>query len=149
MDLCMSSLSQCFTFLPYPPILSPFPLRERRASVWLCGTRLPAGLNHSRTEAPVCWEWVLFKDLLGTIPLEKALEARESWLIFKDLLSPSPGATHPNKEEGGLKCQEGCVDEQGAKLKHTHTHTKKACRGWKQGWVTSEEYRDVDTTESG
>ncbi|GAB0205450.1 hypothetical protein GRJ2_003010600 [Grus japonensis] len=60
----------------------------------------------------------LFRDLLGRIPWDKALEGRgaqDSWLICKGhLLQALLGVTHPNKEEVRQKCQEACVDEQGA-----------------------------------
>ncbi|GAB0206950.1 hypothetical protein GRJ2_003160600 [Grus japonensis] len=54
----------------------------------------------------------LFRDLLGRIPWDKALEGRgaqDSWLIFKGHLLQAP-----NKEEVRQKHQETPMDEQGA-----------------------------------
>jgi len=57
-----------------------------------------------------------FRDLLGKIPWERAMqrrEVRESWLIFKDHLLQAQECSMPtsrNKQRG----QEACVDEQGA-----------------------------------
>ncbi|GAB0208699.1 mitochondrial enolase superfamily member 1 [Grus japonensis] len=48
---------------------------------------------------------------------------------------------HPSKEEVRQKCQEVCMDEQGAP---GQSQTKKeAYRGWKQGQVAWEEYRET------
>jgi len=58
----------------------------------------------------------LFRDLLGRVPWDKALEgrgAKKNSLIFKDHLLQSSGVIHPNKEEVGPKCQVACMDEQG------------------------------------
>ena len=60
----------------------------------------------------------LFRDLLGGVPGDTALEGRgtqESWLIFKDhLLQAQEQRMHPNKEEVRQKCQDACMDKQGA-----------------------------------
>ncbi|GAB0204946.1 mitochondrial enolase superfamily member 1 [Grus japonensis] len=86
----------------------------------------------------------LFRDLLGRIPWDKALEGRgaqDSWLIFKGHL---------------LQAQEGCIPTKRKSRKSTKRHQwmdkellgkvkqkKEAYRGWKQGQVAWEEYRET------
>ncbi|GAB0182166.1 hypothetical protein GRJ2_000681900 [Grus japonensis] len=86
----------------------------------------------------------LFRDLLGRIPWDKALEGRgaqDSWLIFKDHL---------------LQAQERCIPTKRKSSKNTKRplwvnkelldkvkQKKEACRGWKQGQVAWEEYRET------
>ncbi|GAB0203892.1 mitochondrial enolase superfamily member 1 [Grus japonensis] len=86
----------------------------------------------------------LFRDLLGRIPWDKALEGRgaqDSWLIFKGHL---------------LQAQEPCIPTKGKSSKNTKRppwmnkellgkvkQKKEACRGWKQGQVAWEEYRET------
>ncbi|PKU31590.1 hypothetical protein llap_18105 [Limosa lapponica baueri] len=55
---------------------------------------------------------------------------------------PSSGAVYPNKEEVRQKIQEACMDEQGAPG-HTLKTKKEAYRGWQQGQVAWEEYRET------
>ncbi|GAB0204644.1 mitochondrial enolase superfamily member 1 [Grus japonensis] len=86
----------------------------------------------------------LFRDLLARIPCDKALEGRgaqDSWLIFKDHL---------------LQAQERCIPTK-TKLSKTTKRPpwmnkellgkvklkKEAYRGWKQGQVAWEEYRET------
>ncbi|GAB0183916.1 mitochondrial enolase superfamily member 1 [Grus japonensis] len=86
----------------------------------------------------------LFRDLLGRIPWDKALEGRgaqDSWLIFKGHL---------------LQAQERCIPTKRKSSKNTKRppwmnkellgkvkQKKEAYRGWKQGQVPWEEYRET------
>ncbi|GAB0176260.1 mitochondrial enolase superfamily member 1 [Grus japonensis] len=86
----------------------------------------------------------LFRDLLGRIPWDKALEGRgaqDSWLIFKGHL---------------LQAQERCIPAKRKSSKNTKRplwmnkelldklkQKKEAYRGWKQGQVAWEEYRET------
>ncbi|GAB0204516.1 hypothetical protein GRJ2_002917200 [Grus japonensis] len=82
----------------------------------------------------------LFRDLLGKIPWDKALGGRgaqDSWLVFKD---------HP------LQAQERCIPTKRKSGKNARRPAwvnkelpdeKEAYRGWKQGQVTWEEYREI------
>ncbi|GAB0203750.1 hypothetical protein GRJ2_002840600 [Grus japonensis] len=86
----------------------------------------------------------LFRDLLGRIPWGKALEGRgaqDSCLIFKGCL---------------LQAQERCIPTKRKSSKNTKRppwmnkvllgkvkHKKEAYRGWKQGQVAWEEYRET------
>ncbi|GAB0179966.1 cAMP-dependent protein kinase inhibitor alpha [Grus japonensis] len=86
----------------------------------------------------------LFRDLLGRIPWDKGPEervAQESWLISKDHL---------------LQAQERCIPTKRKSSKNTKRplwmnkellgkvkHKKEAYRGWKQGQVAWEEYRET------
>ncbi|GAB0185492.1 hypothetical protein GRJ2_001014500 [Grus japonensis] len=86
----------------------------------------------------------LFRDLLARIPWEKALEGRgaqDSWLIFKGHL---------------LQAQERCIPTKRKSSKNTKRppwmnkellgkvkQKKVAYRGWKQGQVAWEEYRET------
>ncbi|GAB0182109.1 hypothetical protein GRJ2_000676200 [Grus japonensis] len=87
----------------------------------------------------------LFRDLLGRIPWDKALEGRgaqDSWLIFKGHLLQDQERCIPTKRKSSKNTKRTPVDEQGApgqKVKQK----KEACRGWKQGQVAWEEYRET------
>ncbi|GAB0180267.1 mitochondrial enolase superfamily member 1 [Grus japonensis] len=86
----------------------------------------------------------LFRDLLARIPWDKALEGRgaqDSWLIFKAHL---------------LQAQERCIPTKRKSSKNTKSppwmnkellgkvkQKKEAYRGWKQGQVAQEEYRET------
>ncbi|GAB0209035.1 mitochondrial enolase superfamily member 1 [Grus japonensis] len=86
----------------------------------------------------------LFRDLLGRIPWDRALEGRgaqDSWLIFKGHL---------------LQAQERCISTKRKSSKNTKRppqmdkellgkvkQRKEAFRGWKQGQVAWEEYRET------
>ncbi|GAB0202575.1 mitochondrial enolase superfamily member 1 [Grus japonensis] len=86
----------------------------------------------------------LFRDLLGRIPWDKALEGRgaqDSWLIFKGHL---------------LQAQEQCIPTKRKSSKNTKRplwmnkdllgkvkQNQEAYRGWKQGQVAWEEYRET------
>ncbi|GAB0205664.1 mitochondrial enolase superfamily member 1 [Grus japonensis] len=89
-------------------------------------------------------EFGLFRDVLGRIPWDKALEGRgaqDSWLIFKGHL---------------LQAQERCIPTKSKSSKNTKRplwmnkellgkvkHKKEAYRGWKQGQVAWEDYRET------
>ncbi|GAB0209914.1 hypothetical protein GRJ2_003457100 [Grus japonensis] len=86
----------------------------------------------------------LSRDLLGRIPWDKALEGRgsqDSWLVFKGHL---------------LQAQERCIPTKRKSSKNTKRppwmnkellgkvkQKKEAYRGWKQGQVAWEEYREI------
>lgn len=62
-------------------------------------------------------DFVLFKWLLGSVPWDMALKARESqetWLLFKDRLLQAQQQTIPNEQKVRQACLEATVDEQGA-----------------------------------
>ena len=89
-------------------------------------------------------DFSLFRDLLGRVSWDAALEGRGaqgSWLIFKDHL---------------LHAQEGCIPTKRKSDKNARRptwmnkelldklkHKKEAYRGWKQGQVAWEEYREI------
>ncbi|KFQ96524.1 hypothetical protein Y956_02301, partial [Nipponia nippon] len=88
----------------------------------------------------------LFRDLLGRVPWDKALEGRgaqESWLIFKVHLLQAQERCIPRKRKSGKNTRRPAwmnkqlLDK--LKLK------KEAYRGWKQwkGLVSWEKYRDT------
>ncbi|PKU40674.1 glycerol kinase [Limosa lapponica baueri] len=59
----------------------------------------------------------VFRDLLGRVLWDKALEGRgvqENWLLFKDHLLQAQEQCIPTKRKLGKKSQEACMDEQGA-----------------------------------
>ena len=83
----------------------------------------------------------LFKDLLGRVLWDKALEetsAQGSWLIFKvHLLQAEEWSIPMNKKSGENARRTAWMNKELlAKLKHR----KEAYRGGKQGWVNREEY---------
>ncbi|KFW73581.1 hypothetical protein AS28_12130, partial [Pygoscelis adeliae] len=85
----------------------------------------------------------LFRDLLGRVPWDKAMEGRgaqESWVIFKDHLLQAQERCIPTKRKSGKNTRRPAWmnKELLGKLKHK----KEAYRGWKQGQVAWEEYRE-------
>ncbi|GAB0187092.1 hypothetical protein GRJ2_001174500 [Grus japonensis] len=81
----------------------------------------------------------LFRDLLGRIPWDKALEGRgaqDSWLIFKGHLLQAQEQCIPTKRKSSksTKRPPGKVKQKKKKV---------AYRGWKQGQVAWEEYRET------
>ncbi|GAB0183298.1 hypothetical protein GRJ2_000795100 [Grus japonensis] len=59
----------------------------------------------------------LFRDLLGRVPWDKALEGRgaqDSWVVFKDHLLQAQEQCIPTEEKVRQKHQEACMDEQEA-----------------------------------
>ncbi|GAB0208586.1 hypothetical protein GRJ2_003324300 [Grus japonensis] len=86
----------------------------------------------------------LFRDLLGRIPWDKALEGRgaqDSWLIFKGHLLQAQEQCIPTKRKSSktTKRPPWMNKELLGKVKHK----KEAFRGWKQGQVAWEEYRET------
>ncbi|KFV18986.1 hypothetical protein N340_02246, partial [Tauraco erythrolophus] len=86
----------------------------------------------------------LFRDLLGRVLWDKDLEGRgaqESWLIFKHHLLQAQEQCIPTKRKSSKNTRrpawmnEELLDQLG--------HKKKAYRGWKQGQVAWEEYREI------
>jgi len=83
-----------------------------------------------------------FKDLLGKVPWDRALErrgAQESWLIFKDHLLQAQEWCIPTKRKLGKNT--GKPAWMNRELLDNLKHKKEANRGWKQGQVAWEEYR--------
>ncbi|GAB0188220.1 hypothetical protein GRJ2_001287300 [Grus japonensis] len=86
----------------------------------------------------------LFRDLLGRIPWDKALEGRgaqDSSLIFKGHLLQAQERCIPTKRKSGksTKRPPWMNKELLGKVKQK----KEAYRGWKQGQVAWEEYRET------
>ncbi|GAB0207593.1 mitochondrial enolase superfamily member 1 [Grus japonensis] len=86
----------------------------------------------------------LFRDLLGRIPWDKALEGRgaqDSWLIFRGHLLQAQERCIPTKKKSSnsTKRPPWMNKELLGKVKQK----KEAYRGWKQGQVAWEEYRET------
>ncbi|GAB0190131.1 hypothetical protein GRJ2_001478400 [Grus japonensis] len=89
----------------------------------------------------------LFRDLLGRIPWDKALEGRgaqDSWLIFRSHLLQAQERCIPTKRKSSksTKRPPWMNKELLGKVKQK----KEAYRGWKQGQVAWEEYRETVRT---
>ena len=86
----------------------------------------------------------LFRDLLGRVPWDKALEGRgaqESWVIFKDHLLQAQERCIPTKRKSGKNATRPAWMNK--ELLDKLQHRKEAYRGWKQGQVAWEEYREI------
>ncbi|GAB0204419.1 mitochondrial enolase superfamily member 1 [Grus japonensis] len=86
----------------------------------------------------------LFRDLLGRIPWDKALEGRgaqDSWLIFKHHLLQAQERCIPTKRESSKNTQRPAWMNK--ELLGKVKQKKEAYRGWKQGQVAWEEYRET------
>ena len=86
----------------------------------------------------------LFRDLLGRVPWDTALEGRgaqESWLIFKDHLLQAQERCIPTKRKSGKNTRRPAWMNK--ELLDKLKHKKEAYRGWKQGQVAWEEYREI------
>ncbi|GAB0206807.1 hypothetical protein GRJ2_003146300 [Grus japonensis] len=86
----------------------------------------------------------LFGDLLGRMPSDKALEkrgAQDSWLVFKGHLLRAQERCIPTRRKSGKNTKKPpwMNKEVLGKVKHK----KEAYRGWKQGQVAWEEYRET------
>ncbi|GAB0207435.1 hypothetical protein GRJ2_003209100 [Grus japonensis] len=86
----------------------------------------------------------LFRDLLGRLPWDEALEGRgaqDSWLVFKGHLLQARDRCIPTKRKSSknTKRPPWMNKELLGKVKHK----KEAYRGWKQGQVAWEEYRET------
>ena len=84
-----------------------------------------------------------FRELLGRVTWDKALEGRGAHgklVSTQEPSPPSPEAVHLKKKEGRQECQEASVHQQGASgLKHK----KKVYREWKHEWVSWEDYKEA------
>ncbi|GAB0181454.1 hypothetical protein GRJ2_000610700 [Grus japonensis] len=86
----------------------------------------------------------LFRDLLGRIPWDKALEGRgaqESWLVFKDHLLQAQEQCIPAKRKSGKNTRRPAWINK--ELLDKLQHKREAYRGWNQGQVAWEEYRET------
>ncbi|GAB0208385.1 mitochondrial enolase superfamily member 1 [Grus japonensis] len=76
----------------------------------------------------------LFRDLLGRIPWDKALEgrgARDSWLIFRGHLLQAQERCIPTKRKSGKNTKR--PPWMNKEILAKYNHKKEAHRGWKQG----------------
>ncbi|KFW71682.1 hypothetical protein AS28_14104, partial [Pygoscelis adeliae] len=88
--------------------------------------------------------YILFRDLLGRVPWDKALEGRgaqESWVLFKDHLLQPQEQCVPTKRKSGKNARRPAWMNK--ELLDKLKHKKEAYRGWKQGQVAWEEYREI------
>ncbi|GAB0199210.1 hypothetical protein GRJ2_002386400 [Grus japonensis] len=86
----------------------------------------------------------LFRDLLGRVPWDKALEGRgaqDSWLVFKDYLFQAEEQCIPTKRKSGKNTRR--PPWMNKELLDKLKHKKEAYRGWKQGQVAWEKYRET------
>ncbi|GAB0176516.1 mitochondrial enolase superfamily member 1 [Grus japonensis] len=86
----------------------------------------------------------LFGDLPGSIPWDKALEGRgvqESWLIFKGHLLQAQERCIPTKRKSGKNTKRS--PWMNKELLGKFEQKKEANRGWKQGQVAWEKYRET------
>ncbi|GAB0180284.1 hypothetical protein GRJ2_000493700 [Grus japonensis] len=86
----------------------------------------------------------LFRDLLGRVPWDKALEGRgaqESWLVFKGHLLQAQERCIPTKTTSGKTARRPAWMNK--ELLDKLRHKQEAYRGWKRGQVAWEEYRVV------
>ncbi|KAM9590815.1 uncharacterized protein ACIBXB_005869 [Morphnus guianensis] len=86
----------------------------------------------------------LFRDLLGRVPWDTALEGRgvqASWLIFKDHLLQAQERCIPTKRKSDKTTSRPAWMNK--ELLDKLKHKKEAYRGWKQGQVAWEEYREI------
>ncbi|KFV20211.1 hypothetical protein N340_01073, partial [Tauraco erythrolophus] len=88
-------------------------------------------------------DFSLFRDLLGRVQWDEALEGRgaqESWLIFKDHLLQAQERCIPTKRKSGGNTRRPAVMNKELLDQLGH---KKAYRGWQQGQVAWEEDRAI------
>ncbi|GAB0179488.1 hypothetical protein GRJ2_000414100 [Grus japonensis] len=86
----------------------------------------------------------LFRDLLGRIPWDKALEGRgaqDSWLIFKGHLLQARERCIPTKRKSSKKTKR--PPWMNKELLGKVKQKKEAYRGWKQEQIAWEEYRET------
>ncbi|GAB0202834.1 hypothetical protein GRJ2_002749000 [Grus japonensis] len=86
----------------------------------------------------------LFRDLLGRIPWDKALEgsgAQDSWLIFKHHLLQAQERYIPTKRKSSKTTKRPLWMNK--ELLSKVKQKKEAYRGWKQGQVAWKEYRET------
>ncbi|KFO10373.1 hypothetical protein N312_10965, partial [Balearica regulorum gibbericeps] len=88
----------------------------------------------------------LFRDLLGRLPWDKALEGRgaqESWLVFKDYLPQAQEQCIPTKRKSGKNARRPAWVNKEFLGKLKHKKEAYGGRGWKQGQVAWEECREI------
>ncbi|KFZ45725.1 hypothetical protein N321_12356, partial [Antrostomus carolinensis] len=86
----------------------------------------------------------LFRDLLGHIPWDEFLEGRgvqDSWEILKDLFLQAQERCIPMKRKGGKTSRRPAWMNR--KILNKLRTKKETYRGWKEGRVTWEEYRQI------
>ncbi|KFZ52058.1 hypothetical protein N321_07570, partial [Antrostomus carolinensis] len=86
----------------------------------------------------------LFSDLLAQVLWDEFLEGRgaqDSWLILKDLLLQAQERCIPTKRKAGRNSRRPAWMDR--KILNKLRIKKEAYRGWKEGWVTWEEYREI------
>ncbi|GAB0181491.1 hypothetical protein GRJ2_000614400 [Grus japonensis] len=89
-------------------------------------------------------EFGLFGDSLGRVPWDKALEGRgaqDSWLVFKDHLFQAQEQCIPTERKSGKNARRPTWMNK--ELLGKVKQKKEAYRGWKQGQVAWEEYRET------
>ncbi|GAB0181325.1 hypothetical protein GRJ2_000597800 [Grus japonensis] len=89
-------------------------------------------------------DFALFRDLLGRVPCDKALQrrgAQDSWLAFKDHLLQAQERCIPIKRKSGKNTRRPAWMNK--ELLHKLKDKKEAYRGWAQGQVAWEEYREI------
>ncbi|GAB0177124.1 hypothetical protein GRJ2_000177600 [Grus japonensis] len=86
----------------------------------------------------------LFRDVLGRVPWDKAFKGREAhdnWLVFRDHVFQAQESCIPTKRKSGENARRPAwMDKE---LLDKLKHKKEAYRGWKQGQVAWEEYREI------
>ncbi|KFV18177.1 hypothetical protein N340_02392, partial [Tauraco erythrolophus] len=80
-----------------------------------------------------------FRDLLGRVPWDEALEGR--WIIFKDHLLQAQEWCIPTKRKSGRNTRRPAWMNK--ELLDQLGHKKEVYRGWKQAQVAWEEYREI------
>ncbi|KFZ63181.1 hypothetical protein N338_13267, partial [Podiceps cristatus] len=86
----------------------------------------------------------ILRNLLGIVAWDKALEGRgtqESWLIFKGHLLQAQERCIPRKRKSGKNARRSAWMNK--ELLDELKQKKEAYRGWKQGQVAWEEYREI------
>ncbi|KFV01564.1 hypothetical protein N340_02894, partial [Tauraco erythrolophus] len=89
-------------------------------------------------------DFSLFRDLLARVQWDEALEGRgaqESWLVFTDHLLQAQERCIPTKRKSGRNTRRPAWMNK--ELLDQLGHKKKAYRGWKQGQVAREEYKEM------
>ncbi|PKU42736.1 hypothetical protein llap_6956 [Limosa lapponica baueri] len=86
----------------------------------------------------------LFRDLLGRVPWDKALEGRgtqKSLLVLKDQFLQAQKQCIPTKSKSGKNARKPVWMNK--ELLDKFKHNREAYRRWKQGQVAWDEYREI------